>query len=193
MGCYMQGASSKLQLYKSIVASFNIAWYSIMSGLLDSASQSKNSDSAESGYGTKKESHVKLDKTESGNGRTREQPCNLVSPQSNERNALMPATFESRPKMTDVFCIKESVTDDLYCLRHVVGTRKGRAAFKKLVTAYELAPQNCFSEFPIGPFANWYAELPHILEVVEKVKHQKEGLGDYFFPCDIDQNLVNEL
>ena len=23
--------------------------------------------------------------------------------------------------------------------------------------------------------------------------HQKEGFGDYFFPCDIDQNLVNEL
>ena len=149
----MQGASSKLQLYKSIVASFNIAWCSIMSGLL----------------GTKKESHVKLDKTESGDGRTREEPCNLVSPQSNERNALLPATFESRPKMTGVYCIKESVTEDLYCSKHVVGNKKGRGAFKKLVQAYEHAHQNCFAEFPIGLFASWYAELPHISEVVEKV------------------------
>ena len=170
LDCYVQGASIEFQLYKSIVASFNIAWCSIMSGLLDSASQSRNSDSAESGNGTKKQSHVKFDKTESGDGRTREVPCNVVSPQSNERNVLLPETFESRGKMTDVYCIKESVTDDLYCSKHVVGTKKGRAAlFKKLVSAYEQAPQNCFAEFPIGLLANWYTELPHILEVVAKV------------------------
>ena len=75
----------------------------------------KNSDSAESGNGTKKESGMKLDRTESGNGRIREEPCNLVSPQSNERNALVPATLESRPKIMDVYCIYASVTDELYC------------------------------------------------------------------------------
>ena len=62
LNCYVQEASSKLQLYKSIVVSFNIALCSIMSGLLDSASQSRNSDSARSGNGTKKENHVKSDK-----------------------------------------------------------------------------------------------------------------------------------
>ena len=39
---------------------------------------------------------------------------------------------------------------------------------------------------------------PSIFVAVETVRqislvHQKEGFGDYFFPCDIDQNLVNEL
>ena len=58
---------------------------------------------------------MKLDRTESGNGRTREEPCNLVSPQSNERNALVPATLESRPKIMNVYCIQASVTDELYC------------------------------------------------------------------------------
>jgi hypothetical protein len=134
--------------------------------------ESKNSDSAESGDGTKNESRIKLDRTESGNGRTREEACNLVSPQSNERNGLLvPATLELRPKMTDVYCIKSSVTDELYCSKHVVQTTKGRKAFKEMETAYEQAPELCFAEFrPIGLFANWYAELTHITEVVEKVK-----------------------
>ena len=71
-----------------------------------------------------------------------------MSPQSNERNALFPATFESQPKMTDVYCIKESVTDDVYCSKHVVGTKKGRVAFKKLMTAYEQSFVCCF--FPLS-------------------------------------------
>ena len=58
----MQGASIKFQLYKSIVASFNIFWCSIMSGfLLDLASPSKNPD------GT----------TESGGQRRNEKDLNL--------------------------------------------------------------------------------------------------------------------
>ena len=156
----MQGASIEFQLYKSIVARLNIAWCSIMS-------EPNNADSAESVDGrTKNESRTKLDRTESGDGRTREEPCNLVSPPS---NAPVPATFESRLKMTDVYCIKLSVTDDLYCTRHVVNSKKGRGAFKRLVQAYENAHQNCFAEFPIGLFTNWCAELPHISKVVEKV------------------------
>jgi hypothetical protein len=60
----VQGASIKFQLYKSIVASSNIFWCSIMSGLLDLASQSKNSDGEESGNATKKERVLNLDGTD---------------------------------------------------------------------------------------------------------------------------------
>jgi hypothetical protein len=60
----VQGASIKFQLYKPIVASFNIFWCSIMSGLLDLASPSKNSDGAELGNATKKESNLNLDGTD---------------------------------------------------------------------------------------------------------------------------------
>jgi hypothetical protein len=61
----VQGASIKFQLYKSIVASFNVTWCRIMSGLLDLVSpSSKNSDGAESGNATKKESSMNLDGTD---------------------------------------------------------------------------------------------------------------------------------
>ena len=61
----------EFQLYKSIVASFNIFWCSIMSGLLDLASPSKNPDGAtESGGQTKKETDLNLGgRILSGNGR----------------------------------------------------------------------------------------------------------------------------
>ena len=64
LDCYVQGASIKFQLYKSIVASFNVIWCSIMSGVLDLASPSKNSDGTESGIATKKESSLNFDGTD---------------------------------------------------------------------------------------------------------------------------------
>jgi hypothetical protein len=65
LDCYVQGVSIEFQLYKCIVASFNVTWCSIMSGKLDLASpSSKNSDGAESGNATKKESGLNLDGTD---------------------------------------------------------------------------------------------------------------------------------
>jgi hypothetical protein len=106
----VQGASIYFQLYKSIVASFNLAcWCSIMK-------ESNKSDRTESVDGRKDESRTQVDKTESGHGKTREEPCNLVSPPSKERddNALIPGTVEAHSKMIDVCCIKDSVILDLY-------------------------------------------------------------------------------
>ena len=85
-------------------------------------SESDNSeDSVESVDGRKNESRTKWDKTESGDGQRRGEPCNLVSPPSNERgNALDPEIVEARAKMMDVYCIKESVADDLIYFRVIV-------------------------------------------------------------------------
>ena len=66
LDCYVQGASIKFQLYKSIVGSFNIFWCSIMSGLLDLALLSKNLDgTTESGGQRRNEKDLNL------NGRRR--------------------------------------------------------------------------------------------------------------------------
>ena len=74
-----------------------------MSGLFDLASPSKNSDGAESGNATKKESGLNLDGTDEENGSMREKACNIMSPQSNESNVLvLPATSELQPRMADV-------------------------------------------------------------------------------------------
>jgi hypothetical protein len=48
-------------------------------------SESDNSDSAESVDERKNESRTKLEKTKSGDGRTREEPCNLVSRPAKQR------------------------------------------------------------------------------------------------------------
>ena len=156
LDCYVQGVSIQFQLYKSIVASFNIAcWCSIMS---DSET---NADNAESLDGRKNESRAKLGKTKSGDGRTSEEPCNLVSPPSKERdNALVLATNEARSKMTDVYCIKVSVVDNLYGPISAVQTQRGRNLFKKVVAVYESSDQRCFAEFPLPLFANWYSQFP---------------------------------
>ena len=140
-------------------------------------SDSENSpDNAESVDGRKNESRAKLEKTKSGNGRTSEEPCNLVSPPSNERDdALVPATVEARSKMTDVYCIKESVVDNLYGLNSAVQTKSGRALFRKVVAAYESSDQRCFAEFHLKIFANWYSQLPRISEVVQA--YEDAGLG----------------
>jgi hypothetical protein len=154
----VQGASIEFRLYKSIVASFNIAcWCRIMS-------ESDKSDTAKSVDGRKNKSYSK-----SGDGRTKEVPfVNLVSPPSNERdNALVPATVEARPKMMDVYCIKESVQEDLYGSISAEKTKRGRAFFRKVVDAYESSDQRCFAEFPLKLFANWYSQLPRISEVVQ--------------------------
>ena len=68
LDCYVQGASIKFQLYKSIVASFILFWCSIMSGLLDLALLSKNLDgtTAESGGQRRNEKDLNL-----SNGRRR--------------------------------------------------------------------------------------------------------------------------
>jgi hypothetical protein len=60
----------EFQLYKSIVASFNIFWCSIMSGLLDLASPSKNPDgTTESGGGQRRnEKDLNLNGRISGSG-----------------------------------------------------------------------------------------------------------------------------
>jgi hypothetical protein len=111
LDCYVQGVSIEFQLYKCIVASFDIVacWRSIMSESNDS------DDSAEFVYETKNEHGTELDKTDSEDGRTKEKACNLISPQSNERdNALDPGTVGERAKMTDVYCIQNSVSDNLY-------------------------------------------------------------------------------
>jgi hypothetical protein len=76
-------------------------------------SESDNSDSAESVDGRKNESRTKLEKAKSGDGRTKEEACNLVSPPSNKRDdALDPGIVEVRAKMMDVYCIKASVVDN---------------------------------------------------------------------------------
>ena len=151
----MQGASIYFQLYKLIVASFNLAcWCSIMS-------ESDNSDSVESFDGRKNESRTKLDKTESGDGRTREEPCNLASPPSNERDdALGPEIVEARAKMMDVYCIKESVADDLYVPSSAVQNKKGRDHFKKVVAVYESSDTVCFAEFPLNHVASGTLSCP---------------------------------
>ena len=162
----MQGTSIYFPLYKSTVASFNLAcWRSIME-------ESNKSDRAESVDGRKDESRTQVDKTESGHGKTREEPCNLVSPPSKERdNALVPGTVEARSKMIDVYCIKESVQLDLYDGHNsCVQDKRGRNHFRKVVGAYESSDTVCFAEFPLKLFGKWYSELPRISKVVQTVE-----------------------
>jgi hypothetical protein len=138
--------------------------------------ESNDSDSVESVDETDSKRGTELDKTDSGDGRTKAKACNLVSPPSNERdNALDPGTVGERAKMTDVYCINVSVADDLYGRISAVQSKGGRAFYKKVVAAYESSVQRCFAEFPLTFFANWYSKLPRILDVVQAVEYA----GDY--------------
>ena len=138
-------------------------------------SESDNSDSVKSVDGRKNESRTKLDKTESGDGRTSEEPCNLVSPPSNERDdALVLEIVEAHGKMMDVYCIKESVADNLHVPSSAVQNKKGRDHFKKVVAVYESSYTVCFAEFPLKLFCKWYSELLRISKVVQTVERSEE-------------------
>jgi hypothetical protein len=151
----VQGASIYFQLYKSIVASFNLAcWCSIMS-------ESNDSDSAESVDGGKDESRMRVDKTESGHGKTREEHCNLISPPSNERDdGLNPEIVQARAKMMDVYCIKDSAMSDLYNGHNSYKQNKrSKDHFRKVVGAYLLSfPYNYLASgtlsCPVSP--RWF-------------------------------------